>query len=105
MDFREISAAERPETMFPLQAYGFLPSPWPAEEEETYRRRMRFYETAVSLIAEEDGRTLAGVSAFRMRQNVRGRVLDMAGVASVSSHPSARRRGLVRELMNRLLRQ
>jgi GNAT acetyltransferase-like protein len=40
-----------------------------------------------------------------MRQNVRGLVHDMAGVASVSSHPSARRRGLVRELLRRLLRQ
>jgi predicted acetyltransferase len=48
---------------------------------------------------------LAGVGGFRMRQNVRGLVHDMAGVASVASHPSARRRGLVRELLNRLLRQ
>jgi len=32
-------------------------------------------------------------------------VHDMAGVASVASHPSARRRGLVRGLLERLLRQ
>lgn len=105
MNFRQISAAERTATMFPLQAYAFSPSPWPDEEEESYRRRMRFFETAVSLVAEEDGRALAGVAALRMRQNVRGLVHDMAGVASVSSHPSARRRGLVRELIQRLLRQ
>jgi predicted acetyltransferase len=66
---------------------------------------MRFFESAVNLIAEEEGRTLAGVAALRMQQNVRGMVHDMAGVASVSSHPSARRRGLVRELLERLLRQ
>ena len=105
MNFRQITAAERTATMFPLQWYAFVPSPWPAEEEETYRGRMRFYETAVSLIAEEEGRTLAGVGALRMRQNVRGLVHDMAGVASVASHPSARRRGLVRALLDRLLRQ
>ncbi len=105
MDFRQITAAERTAFMFPLQAYAFLPSPWPEEEESTYRRRMAYHESAVSLIAEEDGRALAGVAAFRMRQNVRGLVHDMAGVASVASHPSARRRGLVRELMHRLLRQ
>jgi predicted acetyltransferase len=105
MDFRQITAAERTAFMFPLQAYAFLPSPWPEEEEPTYRRRMAYHETAVSLIAEEDGRALAGVAALRMRQNVRGLVHDMAGVASVASHPSARRRGLVRELMHRLLRQ
>jgi hypothetical protein len=40
-----------------------------------------------------------------MRQNVRGLVHDMAGIASVASHPSARRRGLVRQLLTRLLRQ
>jgi predicted N-acetyltransferase YhbS len=105
MNFRQITAAERTATMFPLQAYAFMPSPWPAEDEEKYRRRMRYYETAVSLIAEEEGEALAGVTAFRMQQNVRGLVHDMAGVASVSSHPSARRRGLVRALLERLLRQ
>ena len=105
MDFRQITAAERTATMFPLQAYAFMPSPWPAEDQEAYRERMRFYETAVSLIAEEEGRALAGVAAFRMQQNVRGLVHDMAGVASVASHPSARRRGLVRALLDRLLRQ
>ncbi|MGX6608218.1 GNAT family N-acetyltransferase [Micromonosporaceae bacterium Da 78-11] len=105
MEFRQIAAAERAETMFPLQAYAFTPSPWPDSDEAGYRARMRFYETAVSLIAEEEGRTLAGVAAFRMQQNVRGLVHDMAGVASVSSHPSARRRGLVRALLDRLLRQ
>jgi predicted acetyltransferase len=105
MNFRQITAVERATTMFPLQAYAFMPSPWTAAEEETYRRRMRFFETAVTLIAEEDGQTLAGVAALRMRQNVRGLVHDMAGVASVSSDPLARRRGLVRELLQRLLRQ
>jgi predicted acetyltransferase len=105
MDFRQITAGERTATMFPLQAYAFSPSPWPADDEEKYRRRMRFYETAVNLVAEEDGQALAAVAGLRMRQNVRGLIHDMAGVASVSSHPSARRRGLVRQLMERLLRQ
>ena len=102
MEFRQITAAERTASMFPLQSYAFMASPATAEDEANYRRRMAFYETAVSLVAEEDGRALAGVGGFRMRQNVRGLVHDMAGVAS---HPSARRRGLVRELLNRLLRQ
>jgi predicted N-acetyltransferase YhbS len=105
MKFRQITATERSSTMFPLQAYAFMPSPWPDDDEAVYRRRMQFYETAVSLIAEEDGQTLAGVAAFRMRQNVRGLVHDMAGVASVTSHPSARRRGLVRGLLEQLLRR
>ncbi|BFU43399.1 hypothetical protein KRMM14A1004_16360 [Krasilnikovia sp. MM14-A1004] len=91
--------------MWPLQAYAFQPSPGSDGETETYARRMRFYRSAVSLIAQEDGETLAGAAAFPMRQNVRGVVHDMAGVASVASHPAARRRGLVRLLLERLLRQ
>jgi len=105
MQIRQITADERTDTMFPLQTYAFMPSPWTDAERETYARRMVYYRTATSLIAEEDGQALAGVGAFPMRQNVRGVVHGMAGVASVSSHPSARRRGLVRQLMTRLMRQ
>ena len=105
MEIRQITADERTATMWPLQSYAFFRSPGTDEETETYRRRMIYYATAVSLIAEEDGQALAGVGAFPMRQNLRGGVHDMAGVASVSSHPAARRRGLVRALLERLMRQ
>ncbi|WP_250032928.1 GNAT family N-acetyltransferase [Paractinoplanes maris] len=105
MEIRQISAAERTATMFPLQTYAFMPSPWTEGDEEAYEKRMPFFSTAISLIAEEHGQTLACAAALRMRQNVRGKVHDMAGVASVASHPSARRRGIVRGLLERLLRQ
>lgn len=105
MQIRQITADERTDSMFPLQAYAFDASPAADEERERYRRRMPYYRTATSLVAEEGGQALAGVGAFPMRQNVRGQVFDMAGVASVASHPAARRRGFVRELLNRLLRQ
>lgn len=105
MEIRQITAAERTDTMFPLQAYAFEASPWEGAAADRNRSRMRHFETAVSLIAEEDGQTLAGMAALRMQQNVRGLVHDMAGIASVASHPSARRRGIVRELLERLLRQ
>jgi predicted acetyltransferase len=105
MEIRQITADERTDTMFPLQAYAFFPSPWSDEDREQYARRMIYYTSATSLIAEEDGRALAGVGAFPMRQNVRGSIFDMAGVASVASHPDARRRGFVRALLERLLRQ
>ena len=105
MQIRQITADERTETLWPLQAYAFLPSPWSDEQTAATRRRMEFFTTCVSLIAEEDGQALAGVAAFPMRENLRGRVHDMAGVASVATHPAARRRGLVRALLGRLLRQ
>lgn len=105
MEFRQISAAERTATMFPLQSYAFMPSPWPEDDEAAYAQRMKFFETAINVVAEEGGLALAGAASLRMRQNVRGKVHDMAGVASVASHPSARRRGLVRGVLERLLRQ
>jgi predicted N-acetyltransferase YhbS len=105
MQIRQVTADERTDTMFPLQTYAFEASPWADAERDAYAHRMRYYRTAVSLIAEEGGQALAGVAAFPMRQNVRGVVHDMAGVASVSTHPAARRRGFVRDLMGRLLRQ
>jgi predicted N-acetyltransferase YhbS len=105
MEIRQITADERPDTMFPLQVYAFESSPWEPAVAERYRHRMQYYRSSTSLIAEEDGQTLAGMGAFPMRQNVRGLVHDMAGIASVASHPSARRRGLVRQLLDRLLRQ
>jgi predicted N-acetyltransferase YhbS len=105
MQIRQISAAERTDTMFPLQTYAFFPSPWDETEREVYRSRMVYYETTVSMIAEEDGQALAGVGAFPMRQNVRGAIYDMAGIASVASHPAARRRGFIRALLERLLRE
>ncbi|WP_436527250.1 GNAT family N-acetyltransferase [Actinoplanes sp. HUAS TT8] len=104
MEIRQVTTDERVTTTFPLQAYAFSPSPGPDDEAERYQRRQRFFTTATSFVAEEAGETLAGAASLPMRQNVRGLVHDMAGVAAVASHPSARRRGLVRELMTRLLR-
>jgi predicted acetyltransferase len=105
MEIRQVSAEERLATMFPLQTYAFMPSPWTDDAVEAYRSFVPYNSGTVSLVAEEDGEALAGAAAIPMRQNLRGVVHPMAGIASVASHPSARRRGLVRALLDRLLRQ
>ena len=105
MEIRQITVDERLGTMFPLQAYAFYPSPWTAADADSYLDRLRFDRETVSLVAEEDGEALACAAAIPMRQNVRGLVHPMAGIASVASHPAARRRGVVRALLVRLLRQ
>jgi len=105
MQIRQVTAEDRTDTIFPLQTYAFLPSPWADADRVAYAGRMQYFRTTLTLVAEEDGQALAGVAAFPMRQNVRGVLHDMAGVASVSTHPAARRRGFVRELLGRLLRQ
>ncbi|MFI5930945.1 enhanced intracellular survival protein Eis [Actinoplanes sp. NPDC051494] len=105
MQIRQISAEERVDHIFPLSTYAFSPSPWADSDRVTYLSRVGYFATATGLIAEEGGRTVAAATALPMRQNVRGVVRDMAGVAGVVSHPSARRKGFVRQLVTRLIGQ
>ncbi|MFG1609551.1 enhanced intracellular survival protein Eis [Actinoplanes sp. NPDC049265] len=106
MRIRQVGASERADVVFPLTAYAFEPTREFGELREKYRRRMRYFEHVTTLVGEEEGvGARACVAAFPMRENVRGRVVDMAGVASVASHPESRRRGYVRELLWRLLEQ
>jgi hypothetical protein len=103
MEIRRISSEERLTHAFPLQVYAFEASPAPLDDAAKYRDHLPFQEDDLTLVAEEDGTALAAVTAVPMRQNVRGTLHPMAGVAGVAVHPLARRRGHVRTLLNRLL--
>ncbi len=105
MEIRQITAEERAELVYPVSSYAFEASPAKDDkDQEEYASRIHHYRTSTNLVAEEDGRVLAAVGSWPMRQNVRGAVHDMAGIFSVVSHPDARRRGFVRQLMDRILR-
>ncbi|WP_431973371.1 GNAT family N-acetyltransferase [Micromonospora haikouensis] len=103
MTIRRLTNSERPATSFPLQAYAFEASPMRPERAEEFRSYLPYHEATRTLVAEEGGETLATASAIPMRQNLRGAVLPMAGVAGVATHPLARRRGHVRALLRQLL--
>lgn len=103
MKIRRISPDERPTTSFPLGAYAFERSPAAAGSIEDYRTHLPYSEGNVTLIAEDGDDALATVSAIPMRQNVRGTVFPMAGIAGVVTHPLARRQGHVRTLLNQVL--
>jgi predicted N-acetyltransferase YhbS len=100
---RELDAGERMGVSLPIQAYAFQPSPADGRVSEVLRGNQQYYEGNVTLVAEEDGVALADASAIPMRQNIRGNVYEMAGVAGVATLPLARRRGLARELVAALL--
>ncbi|MFI6261551.1 enhanced intracellular survival protein Eis [Micromonospora sp. NPDC051006] len=102
MAVRRVGSEERLTTSFPLSAYAFEPSPLSAARTAEFPRYLPYNEGNRTLIVEEDG-TLAAASAIPMRQNLRGAVLPMAGVAGVASHPLARRQGHVRTLLHQLL--
>ncbi|MCX4468908.1 Enhanced intracellular survival protein [Micromonospora sp. MW-13] len=103
MSIRRVTNSERLTTSFPLQAYAFEASPKRPERAEAFGRYLPYGEANRTLVVEEGGETLAVVSAIPMRQNLRGAVLPMAGVAGVATHPLARRRGHVRALLHQLL--
>ncbi|MGC5017281.1 GNAT family N-acetyltransferase [Micromonospora sp. DT47] len=103
MLIRRLAAEERLTTSFPLQAYAFEASPLTRERVEAFHRYLPYNKGNRTLVVEEDGETCAAASAVPMRQNLRGAVLPMAGVAGVATHPLARRKGHVRALLHQLL--
>jgi predicted N-acetyltransferase YhbS len=105
MKIRQISAAERVSLSLPIQSYAFQPSPVADGDWEKLRATQRYYEGHITLVAEEDGVVVADVSAVPMRQNVRGTVYPMAGVAGLATVPLARRKGYARALVIELLGQ
>jgi predicted acetyltransferase len=105
MEIRELAAEERVKKSLPVQGYSFQASPADGDLDEKLRGDQRYYEGNVTLVAEESGVAVADASAIPMRQNVRGIVFPMAGVAGVATMPLARRRGYARALLTRLLGQ
>jgi predicted acetyltransferase len=103
MKIRSVASPERAGTSFPLGAYAFSPSPMAAAEAQRRLTQAPFNAGNVTLVAQDGDRTLATVSAIPMRQNVRGSVYPMAGIAGVATHPLARRQGHIRTLLTRLL--
>ncbi|MCW3818846.1 GNAT family N-acetyltransferase [Micromonospora sp. DR5-3] len=103
MIIRRLAAEERLTHSFPLQAYAFEASPMGPNRLDQYREYLPYNAGNRTLVVEEDGGAMAAATAIPMRQNLRGRVLPMAGVAGVATHPLARRRGHVRALLHQLL--
>ncbi|MGW0432531.1 GNAT family N-acetyltransferase [Micromonospora sp. NPDC003197] len=103
MDIRRVTGEERLTTSLPLQAYAFEQSPSGPDRAEEFRRYLPYVDGNVTLVAADGDRAVATASAIPMRQNLRGSVQPMAGVAGVATHPLSRRQGHVRALLHRLL--
>lgn len=103
MRIREIGAGERPGLSVPIQMYAFDESPASDDVIASLRKDERYYESVITLLAEEDGKPAACATGIPMRQNIRGGVFPMAGVAGVATLPLARRRGAARAVVSDLL--
>lgn len=102
IEIRRVQGEEMLDTSVPLREYAFSPSPRTVDLDEL-RRGWAYQKESHTLVLFDDGRPMAAASVVPMTQNVRGRVLAMAGVAGVASHPEGRRRGYQRRLLARLL--
>jgi predicted acetyltransferase len=103
VEIRELEADERPTRSLPIQEYAFQASPADKKVTEALERNQHYYRGNVTLVAEVNGVAMADASAIPMRQNIRGNIYPMAGVAGVATLPLARRSGFARELVTALL--
>jgi hypothetical protein len=100
---RRITGDERLTTSFPIQSYAFDASPAATPVSDTFAGYLPYSRVNTTFAVVDGDATLATASGIPMRQNVRGRVLPMAGISGVAAHPLARRRGHVRTVLGQLL--
>lgn len=95
---RQVEGQEMLDILYLLDNYAFRPTPpFPNREEWEARIKTRQGPLYYALFEDDDPVAVAGCPT--LTQNVRGRIFEMGGVADVSTHPGARRKGYIRELM------
>jgi predicted acetyltransferase len=103
-EIRDVSGEELAETSWPLTHYAFGASPLPAATRAEWAERARQERDSRTLVAFVDGKPVATALGLRLKQNVRGRIVEALGVAGVAAHPDARRGGHVRAILAELHR-
>jgi len=107
VEIRPVEGDELLSTAFALRAYAFEPSPrprhGPGADTDRLRRAVGYLAGSRVLVGFDGDEPRATATALPMTQNVRGAIRPMSAIAAVASHPAARRQGIARELVNRLL--
>src|SRR5438552_19126542 len=96
IEFRPATPAEMPAFVY-ADRVGFGASTAPEEIERALQRMSVTAE--MTLCAFEDGAPVANYAAFPFVMNWNGREIRCAGVTDVTTQPTHRRRGLLREIM------
>jgi hypothetical protein len=103
-EIRDVSGEELVDTAWPLTHYAFGASPLAAATRADWVERAKAERDSRTLVAFVDGKPIATAIGLRLKQNVRGRIVDALGVAGVAAHPDARRGGHVRAILAELHR-
>lgn len=80
-----------------LANYAFSRSP--ADVEKKFEEGKKYYSEDIVLAAIENDKTAATATIVPMRQNIRGKVMRMGGVAAVATDPEFRMQGIAKSLM------
>ena len=101
---RLVEGQEMLDILYRLDNYAFRPTPpFPNREEWEGNINSRVGTQYYALYENDEGVAIA--SCPLMTQNVRGKIFMMGGVADVSTHPKARRKGYIRQLMRFIYEQ
>ncbi|NJP07666.1 MAG: GNAT family N-acetyltransferase [Chloroflexaceae bacterium] len=98
---QQLAGDEHLDILAEFAGYAFGPSP-PLPDSHIVKRHATWYDESMVLAAYRDDEPLAIAVATPMTQHVRGLIVPMAGIRMVTTHPAARRQGLVRILLTRL---
>jgi hypothetical protein len=101
LEIRQVSGDEMLASMYPLTNYAFHSSP-PFPNQEEWNELVRHRQGVTCYVAFDGDVPVGCAESTAMTQNVRGSLLGMGGVWGVTTHPTARRRGICRQLLARL---
>ena len=101
---RQLDLEESIKILHLLNNYAFRPTP-PLPNYDDFAERVQGRNGVDYIAVFENDEPLAIGSAIQLKQNIRGRIIPMGGVANVATHPAARRKGYVRSLMHQIYRK
>ena len=105
VEIRELDLEEAIQGLHFLSSYAFSPTP-PLPEFDSYAERIRHRKGSRYFGAIADGQIQAvSCATTPLEQNLRGGLFPMGGIANVATHPSARRKGYARQMMNHIFNQ
>lgn len=99
---QQIFGEQMLEAVYALTQYAFHSSP-PFQDKEEWLSVVRERKGVTCFAAREEDEIVSVVSGIDLTQNIRGKLFPVSGIWGVSTHPSARRKGLVKKSLTQLL--
>lgn len=98
LEIRQVTGEEIVDYAFPLANYAFETTP-SDDKREDWLKRVPYLQSRYYAVGFENGTPVATANNIPMTQNLRGKIYPMGGVAGVAVHPSARRKGYARQML------